>query len=288
MLLKLNSTGSDVKDWQNFLIAQKLLSGKASGTFDKATLDATKKFQTAQKLTSDGIVGNETRSVAQSLGFDPDDGDESTLGISTDIVAAADKRLTKQDIEKQAKVLKIAPAALKAVTDVEARGSGFLSNGQQKILFEGHIFWNELQAVGKDPQKISNASNADILYPKWTKQFYKGGAGEYDRLERARKIDSKAANRSTSWGMFQIMGFNCLAAGYASAEAMITAFDTHEREHLKAFGLFVSNRNMLTFLQQKNWAEFAKRYNGPKYKLNNYDQKLALAYADAIRNGYAG
>ena len=32
------------------------------------------------------------------------------------------------------------------------------------------------------------AGNENNLYPKWEKGHYKGGMGEYDRLEQARKI----------------------------------------------------------------------------------------------------
>jgi peptidoglycan-binding domain 1 protein len=35
---------------------------------------------------------------------------------------------------------------------------------------------------------------------------------------------------------------------------------------------------MLSALQAKDWAEFAKRYNGPAYEQNQYDKKLAAAY----------
>ena len=35
---------------------------------------------------------------------------------------------------------------------------------------------------------------------------------------------------------------------------------------------------MLPALQQKDWASFAKRYNGPAYAQNKYDEKLAAAY----------
>lgn len=35
---------------------------------------------------------------------------------------------------------------------------------------------------------------------------------------------------------------------------------------------------MLPALQAKDWAEFARRYNGPAYKENRYDEKLAKAY----------
>ena len=36
---------------------------------------------------------------------------------------------------------------------------------------------------------------------------------------------------------------------------------------------------MLSALQAKDWAAFAERYNGRAYKKNNYDAKLANAYA---------
>lgn len=32
-------------------------------------------------------------------------------------------------------------------------------------------------------------------------------------------------------------------------------------------------------LRSHNWAEFGRRYNGPEYKKNEYDTKLAAAHA---------
>lgn len=46
--------------------------------------------------------------------------------------------------------------------------------------------------------------NENILYPKWEKGHYKGGMGEYDRLEQARKINHEAADASASWGCFRL------------------------------------------------------------------------------------
>jgi hypothetical protein len=54
MLLKLGSSGSDVKDLQEFL---KLA---ADGIFGKGTETSVKKWQSDNKLTADGIVGNTT------------------------------------------------------------------------------------------------------------------------------------------------------------------------------------------------------------------------------------
>lgn len=44
-LLKLNSTGSDVRKWQTFLTGQQLFVGIINGNFDEATKEASQAFQ---------------------------------------------------------------------------------------------------------------------------------------------------------------------------------------------------------------------------------------------------
>lgn len=57
---------------------------------------------------------------------------------------------------------------------------------------------------------------------------------------------------------------------------------TSEAAHMRAFVAFVkSDSAMAKALQDKNWAGFAKRYNGSGYKKNRYDEKLKTAY-DAL------
>lgn len=58
-------------------------------------------------------------------------------------------------------------------------------------------FWNELKKRGKNPEDYTTY-NEDILYPKWSKEHYKGGIKEYERLERAIAIDEEAAISSAS------------------------------------------------------------------------------------------
>jgi len=101
------------------------------------------------------------------------------------------------DIKAAAERIGVEPCALQAVCEVEAAGNGFLPDGRPKILFEGHIFWKELKKAGLDPNQYA-AANPDILYPKWTKAYYKGGVREYDRLEWAKKINREAALKSAS------------------------------------------------------------------------------------------
>jgi len=69
MILKIGSQGQSVTDWQNFLNQNKYNSGVADGIFGNGTANATKAFQTDQKLTVDGIVGDNCIAAAQKLGF---------------------------------------------------------------------------------------------------------------------------------------------------------------------------------------------------------------------------
>ena len=181
-------------------------------------------------------------------------------------------------IRKAAELIGVEPCAIKAVVDVESAGSGFLPDGRVKILFEGHIFWKELQKVGIDPAPLAH-KHPNIIYPKWDKIQYKGGAGEYPRLLTAMLINAEAAAKSASYGLFQIMGFNHAAAGYPTVEAFVEAQKVSEAKQLEAFCVFMRSEKLIPYLVRHDWAGFARRYNGAGYAANQYDVKLAKAYA---------
>lgn len=93
-----------------------------------------------------------------------------------------------------------------------------------------------------------------------------------------RSINHEAADASASWGMFQIMGFNYAACGEKSVDSFVKAMCMSECRQLVLSARFIKQSGMLSALQAKDWAEFAKRYNGPAYEQNQYDKKLAAAY----------
>ncbi len=192
-------------------------------------------------------------------------------------------RLNDADINEIATNYQLESATIKAVIKVETGGSGFLVDGSPKILFEGHIFWNELKKVNIKPEEYV-VKFPDIVYPHWTKQYYKGGTGEYDRLEKAKLIHEEAALKSASWGLFQIMGFNYDPAGFDNVDTFVKAQFESEKEHLKAFIHFINYKSndqakaIIDFLREKDWKGFAARYNGPRYYENQYDRKLEIAY----------
>lgn len=78
--------------------------------------------------------------------------------------------------------------------ETDGRG-GFFVPGKSAILFEKHIFGNQLKKRGLNLEDYVNG-NETILYPKWSRQYYKGGIREYECLEQARKINRKTADAS--------------------------------------------------------------------------------------------
>lgn len=193
-------------------------------------------------------------------------------------------KLTNELIAKVANKLNLEPALLKTVTVVECGNrDGFLPSGRPQILFEGHVMWKylkiKLDGEGKRTYLYDLAKrNPSLVYQKWTKEFYLGGEGEWERLKAARKIDENCANLSTSWGLGQIMGFNYQLCGCQSVDEMIQKMSESHEMQLELMYHFLYNSGLVKHLKAKDWDAFAKGYNGPGYKDNNYDQKLRNTY----------
>ena len=179
--------------------------------------------------------------------------------------------LSQEDFENAAEKLGVEPAKIRAVDEIESAGSGFLESGEPKILFEAH--WFSKLTDGEYDESHSNISS-----PRWDRSLYEGGQKEHTRLQKAVDLDRKAALQSASWGRYQIMGFNYAECGYSKLQYFINDMYRNEREHLGAFVSFMKNQDLAEPLRDGDWATFARRYNGPGYKENNYDKKLEEAY----------
>jgi hypothetical protein len=159
-------------------------------------------------------------------------------------------------------------AAVRAVIDVES-GGGFLPDGRPKILFERHYF-------SRLTKRKFDSSHPDISCRKWG--GYRGGAREYERLAIAIELDRDAALRSASWGAFQIMGDNYKLCGFRSVEDFVNAMVSGAPAQLGAFVSFIKTTGFSDELIRADWAGFARGYNGPAYRANKYDDRLAAAY----------
>lgn len=187
------------------------------------------------------------------------------------------KFITLDEITSKAKEYGIETAALRAVMDVECKGSGFNSDGTPVILFERHKFYNGLIAINWVTKAKQWAKEyPDICNPTW------GGYGkesaQHERLRRASALNRDVALASASWGLGQVLGENWKELGYTSLQSFINAMYKDEVSQLDAMCRFIKRNGLIKYIQSKDWAKFARAYNGPKYADNKYDTKLAAAY----------
>lgn len=225
--------------------------------YDAATEAAVIALQRKTGLVDDGIAGPKTCAALATGQRDP-------------------AHLALADLERAARTLDVPLACIRAVNEVESRGAGFLPDGRPVILFERHVFWKRLQARGIDPAPFA-ARQPDIV--SRTRGGYRGGASEYTRLATAESIDAGAAWESASWGAFQVMGYHWERLGYAGIDEFVACMERGEAAHLDAFVRYIAADNALRrALGTRQWAAFARAYNGPDYAANLYDVKLARAY----------
>lgn len=180
--------------------------------------------------------------------------------------------LIYQDFLAAAKRLRCDVAAVRAVCEVEAPKGGFFPDGTPATLFEGHKF--HAFTGGR-----FSATHPAISYESWTREHYGNWQREKERLAEAIALDRDAALKSASWGKFQIMGFNHAAAGFQRLQDFVNAMYDSEGAQLQAFVEFVLHEKLDDEMRERRWADFARRYNGPGYRANRYDTKLAAAYA---------
>ena len=188
------------------------------------------------------------------------------------------KKLTTQQIEAQAKALSISVPALRAVIEVECKGSGFNSDSTPVILFERHVFRKQLIANSKAAiAGLAVRERPDLC--NMTPGGYGLYSAQHGRLNvAASKYDRTSALESASWGIGQVMGYHWRQLGYASLQAFINAMYRDEASQLDAMCRYIKVNNLVKALQNKDWKAFARGYNGPVYAKNQYDVKLAAAY----------
>lgn len=187
--------------------------------------------------------------------------------------------LDPPEIEAAARQLGCDVATVLAVRDVEAGPRGFAPDLRPLILYEGHVF--SRRTGGR-----FDASHPHLSWPAWDRAKYlRDQPSRWRQWEAAAALDRVAAIEATSYGLFQVMGFNARLCGFIDAEDYHQAMHRDEAEHLRAFLGYVLAWQLDDELRRKDWAGFALGYNGPRAAENRYAEKLARAYA---RHGGAG
>lgn len=190
------------------------------------------------------------------------------------------RKLTETDYQRAAEDLGVPVAAVKAVTEVESRGDGFLPDGRPVVLFERHIMYRRVRdKFGAAEAQKYFERYPDLINP--TPGGYGKTAEQPNRMGRAAgSIDRDCALESASWGLFQIMGFHWESLGYESLQQFVNAMYRGEGDQLDAFVRFIKvNANVHQALKRRDWVAVARGYNGPDFAKNKYDIKLAAAFA---------
>ncbi len=246
-----------------------------------------------KKLVVDGIVGPKTIErikafQATQLYFSHPDGIISPLGKTLRALhyivhpvmpipkfhASATNKIPEENYINAAHCLNCEVAVVKAIALTESQHSPFLSPGRPFILFEKHYF-------GFLTKHRYDSSYPDI---SGTTPYQQYGSyhKQYERLNEAIKLDRKAALESASWGMFQIMGESYKEAGFGDIESFVKAMGNIDGQFFAFINFVKSKPGLLSALRSKSWGAVARIYNGPKYRKNHYDGKLANNYQKAL------
>lgn len=179
--------------------------------------------------------------------------------------------LTEEDYRVVAGELGVEVAAIKAVVRIEAGASlqGFLAPGVPVINFDRSMY-----RKARSSSKVKAPASEKV--PDGITNAY--GRREWAQLVAARKVNLEKANMGTFWGMFQIGGFNYKLCGCSSVQEFVDRMSFSEFEQLQLFANFIKNAGMLTDLRNKNWAGFARKYNGSSYRSRGYHTRMAREY----------
>lgn len=179
-------------------------------------------------------------------------------------------KITTDDLCRAAKRVGCSTAEIQTFLEVETKGKGFDDQDRPLILFERHIF-----------HKLTNGT-FDVSHPNISNKTpggYGSSASQYDRFSAAFTLSPQAAMMSASWGLGQVLGRNFEEAGYKSVGGFVDAMKVSEGKQLDAAIEFIIHNHLDDELRNHNWAAFARGYNGPEYRKNDYDTNLATAFA---------
>lgn len=255
------------------------------------------------RLETDGYFGENTKISLQDLqvyfNIEPTGIYEGKIAEMLDAYIT-ERFLVDSDYGIAALKLKVDEPTVRAVTEVEAKGYGFLKTGRSTILYERHVFYREFnKKLDKGlvdvkqllkRENLNETTNVSLLkqhleqkYPNLynrTPGGYQGTSNgiehEYVKMEQAKLIDDECALLSVSYGLFQLMGFNYKASGFKTVNEMYLACARSERNQLDAFCNFVLSENrLINPLRKGDMLSFALAYNGPAQQ--GYDLKLTEA-----------
>jgi hypothetical protein len=170
--------------------------------------------------------------------------------------------------------------ALLAVALVETNAVAFAHvDGRREplIRFEGHYFDRRLDGASRERARaagLSDPAAGAVRNPA-------SQAARWALLGRAAAIDAEAAYASASWGLGQVMGAHWQRLGFRDARDLAAHARSGAGGQLDLCARFLLAEDLAGLLRAADFAGFARRYNGPNYRTNRYDEKIAAAWSRA-------
>ncbi|QIP16820.1 N-acetylmuramidase family protein [Spirosoma aureum] len=180
--------------------------------------------------------------------------------------------LTQSGLLQAAQTLRTGIAEVQTLAHVESNGQGFLDDGRVTIRFEPHIF--HARTAGR-----YDANYPLLSYPDWNPKIPKSTTHSYQLFNQACTLNATAAVLASSWGMFQVMGFNFASCGCNNLKQFVSLMEKSEDSQLALTVTYLRTTGLDDELREHRWEDLARLYNGKQYKRNQYDTKLASAYA---------
>lgn len=182
------------------------------------------------------------------------------------------RSLTDADFQLVAEELGVEVAAMKAVVVIEAGSEmkGFWAPGVPVVNFDPSIYRS---VASKAPSK---AGNKHAKVPEGLTGY---ALKEWTQLTNARHHNAQGADMGTFWGMFQIGGFNYKICGCETVAEFVEKMSYSELSQLELFAKFLVNTGQVVHLRNKDWARFARAYNGASYAKRGYHTRMAAAYS---------
>ncbi len=178
--------------------------------------------------------------------------------------------LTEEDWEAAARELGCEVNVLKAVGMNESKGNGFNYRGRATMIFEPDHF-------AQYTHHVFDKAYPELTHTNW--HHYGTYQTQWDRLEAAHRLDSRAALKASSWGQFQILGEAYVSAGYGTVELFVDKMCSSEKAQLDVFVRYSkAYPGLLKALQEKDWNNIALYYNGSAYRRTHYNALLKEEY----------
>jgi hypothetical protein len=243
-VIKRGSRGEEVKSFQGFLIRLGFLSrGSDDGISGPNTIKSIKAYQRACGLPDDGVAGRMTFAAAKDDGW------------------VFEGSPTAAQVEA-ANALGIPVEVIQTIEAVESGGR------PSAIRFEPHLFLRHKPSLA-----------LDIPFTKGPRGFsVTRSETDQSAFEHAFELAPEAAVKSTSWGLYQVLGSHLIKA-YGDAQHGVDSFyaDPLEASYKLLTSWFKSNKPALIAARKKDWPELVRRYNGPG-NVAAYSAALAREY----------